>query len=108
VRQVMALAFLHPDRVQARMTLIEKAYRDLPPVAPVMVAQVRPDLDVWFAYVRKNYVDQQLVARREYWSVHDTDSHRTNNNLEGFHCELRYHSCNNTLPDVLLNKHLRY
>jgi hypothetical protein len=66
VRQVMALAFLHPDRVQACMTLIEDAYRALPPVAPVMAAQVRPDLEVWFAYVRKNYVDQQLVARREY------------------------------------------
>jgi hypothetical protein len=34
-----------------------------------------------------NYVDQQVVAKREYWSVHDTNSHRTNNNLERFHTD---------------------
>jgi hypothetical protein len=88
VRRVMGLAFLPVDRVVFTFTAIQREFNLIAPNL-VINGVTRPDLTQFFLYVRHNYIHPGTVAEIPMWNKFDNLHHRTNNNLEGYHNQLK-------------------
>lgn len=82
VKYCMALAFLPQVYVANTFQQIVTEYEHC---RTTDVTNVMPDMSAFFEYMRKVWVQPNARFPVALWSVYTLDSHRTNNNVEGYH-----------------------
>lgn len=81
-RCISSLPFLKLTDIVNVYTQLRTSYEAI--VLPVPV----PDLTTFFTYFEDTWLNGSPLLRPDKWCVFDLTSHRTNNNVEGYHAEL--------------------